>query len=1039
MSFIPQARTLVNGTITASDGTGNAKDTATVQGTGTGPLVITPSPVDFKDVAKGAVGLVTLTVTNKGATPMKAFVLTITGTNADEFFVQQDGLSGLSQLPGVGSAPANAGTVVLGFNPKTTAAASATFKVTTAVYDASGTNPVGNESGEVALIGNGVVGASITATTSDTFPSTFAGARSATAITVTVQNAANAQTTGQLKIGLLACGGAANCATSDFDLTYDSAHTAGTCWNVSSTSGLPAGGTCTILVWFKPRVGLSIAARSDTLQVLASPGGVATLALNGTALAQLEITASDSQHQGTAASPYDFGTVVINASSSKTLTFTVTNHGDTDVARGAVNISFHNSANWPVAPTSLFSVDSTGTTGCQGNTTTNIAIAKNGGTCTFTATAAGATATAGLWFKQLRVDAGGAQVALAETTVTAVDEAVLKLTDATKYGTRDIGTVLLNSTSNPVKYTVVNIGGANVTGLTGGLYVTATNTKVPATSPYAVATDTQSSCLHLTESGLAPGAHCDFVVTYQPTGAHADPTEGMVDLVITADNGLGTSPAVPIRQTIAATRTAGTTTAVEYLGDANNKAAADMGAMTAGVFSTQVVFYNGKNTDVTLASLGAVTVDSPTGSTHIGSATVTPGATGTCTTTGAVHANGGSCTLTVKYDTSGATALTPGWHQLTLTTDTATLRLFAYVPAGALLNPEPASFALGTPTSTQSAGQTVQIVNIGDEAVSVTAATPFPVANLVVSGCSGQTVQPLGVCTLTVAAKPTAGAASPTSPGPTVTLKHSSTPLAVVALSWGATTDPAISTADTDTDFGKQAVLSTSSNVTAFTFTNGDSTSRLTGPLSVTITSSAACPVASGATPVADFIITGGSCVDSVAATLGIDGGDNCKVNVQFTPVTLATPAKAAYLCVSSELGGGAGFKLTGTAVPALSAKNSAVVTTAADGTQTATFADTVITTGTNDQTITFVNEVNAPMTGFLTVTLSDPTQYHIVTDGCTGKQLVKSGSPAVAGSCDVLVRFAPTAVGQQKATITVSGTPGDSAVVGLVGTGKSS
>jgi len=741
VNFIPQARTLVNGTITASDGTGSAKDTATVKGTGTGPLVISPSPVDFGDVAKGAVGLVTLKVTNKGATPMKAFALTITGTNADAFFVQQDGLSGLSQLPGVGCGVApttcNVGTVVLGFNPETTAAAAATFTVTTAVYDATGTNPVGNESGEVALIGNGVVGASITATTSDTFPSTFAGARSATAITVTVQNAANAQTTGQLKISLVAG------ASSDFDLTYDSSHTAGTCWNVSSTSGLPAGGTCTILVWFKPRTGLAIAARSDTLQVLASPGGVATLALKGTALAQLELTASDSQHQGTAASPYDFGTLVINSTSSKTLTFTVTNHADTDVARGAVNISYANATNWPILPSSLFSVDSTGTTGCQGNATTNIAIAKNGGTCTFTATATGATASPGVGFKQFRVDAGGSQVALADTTATAVEEAKVQLTAATDYSgstlplvARNIGTVPLNSTSNPVKFTLVNIGGTSAKALTGALYATGTNTKLVAAdnSPYAIAAAPTSSCLNLAEGGLAPGAHCDFVVVYQPTNAHPDPTAGQVDLVITADNGFG-SPAVPIRQVIAATRTAASSA---YLGDASNKAAADMGTMTADVFSTQVVFYNGTGADITLASLGTATVASPTGAGTFGSAAVTTGTTGGCTTTGAVHANGGSCTLTVTYDTAAvatATTRAPGWHVLTLTTGGASLTLFAYVPAGEDLNLEPAAFALGTPTSAQSANQTVQVVNIGNKAVTVTAATPSPIANLVVSGC----------------------------------------------------------------------------------------------------------------------------------------------------------------------------------------------------------------------------------------------------------------------------------------------------------------
>jgi hypothetical protein len=68
--------------------------------------------------------------------------------------------------------------------------------------------------------------------------------------------------------------------------------------------------------------------------------------------------------------------------------------------------------------------------------------------------------------------------------------------------------------------------------------------------------------------------------------------------------------------------------------------------------------------------------------------------------------------------------------------------------------------------------------------------------------------------------------------------------------------------------------------------------------------------------------------------------------------------------------------------------------------------------------------------TGELAIDLSDPANFALGTDGCTGEVL------APGETCQVTVRFSPDAVGSATGSLTVTGDPGGNSVVALGGVG---
>ena len=295
----------------------------------------------------------------------------------------------------------------------------------------------------------------------------------------------------------------------------------------------------------------------------------------------------------------------------------------------------------------------------------------------------------------------------------------------------------------------------------------------------------------------------------------------------------------------------------------------------------------------------------------------------------------------------------------------------------------------------------------------------------------------MGTCTLTISVTPTATGAQPA--GSQIGVTPSATALNI-AVTWDGKTASQLTTTSPETALGSQAVLSTTATVgvnpQTFTFVNG-ATALMTGPLTIS--------VLNGTTVDPDFVITGGTCVTTNKG-LGLDSLQNCTVTVMFTPTALATPAKSGMLTVTASPGGTATVKLDGKAVPALSVKasslpvpfNGNVIVTALDGSKSLAVGTTsIVGAGEQNIVITFTNEAGAPQTGLLSVALggTNAADFRVTDDNCTAAQLPTGPDPLNPRDCTVTLTFAPTTAATGKtATLTVSGSPGDSALLTLTG-----
>ena len=196
------------------------------------------------------------------------------------------------------------------------------------------------------------------------------------------------------------------------------------------------------------------------------------------------------------------GTTVVNGDPTAVL-FTVTNNSLTNIPVNGMTMVLANSTKGP-NNTSLFVVDITGTNGCN-------AIVAAGGSCVFKLSAATTDMSqVGTFFGQVQVQVVDStflappypQVATADVKINVVKPAILAFTPSTDFGTdmRDLGTVVLNTTSAPVKYTLVNIGGQDSKLITVKMPLHGGNDSQTKARFVADA----SACSSLGESGLSP-------------------------------------------------------------------------------------------------------------------------------------------------------------------------------------------------------------------------------------------------------------------------------------------------------------------------------------------------------------------------------------------------------------------------------------------------------------------------------------------------------------------------------------------------------
>ena len=147
-------------------------------------------------------------------------------------------------------------------------------------------------------------------------------------------------------------------------------------------------------------------------------------------------------------------------------------------------------------------------------------------------------------------------------------------------------------------------------------------------------------------------------------------------------------------------------------------------------------------------------------------------------------------------------------------------------------------------------------------------------------------------------------------------------------------------------------------------------------------------------------------------------GGATCTLGIKFAPTTAG--AKSAGFTVLGTPGGSVTSVVTGTAI---AQAQLAVIPTALD------FGSVVQGATSTNATVNVAN-AGGSATGTITAALSgtNASAFAIATSNCT--------TLAAQAACTLVLRYTPSALGAQTATLTISGTPGGTVTSTLTGTG---
>ena len=1042
LDFNPQSKGAKTGTVTALGGDATT-DSATVQGNATGPIYIVPSALTFSAVAVGTAGTtqMTLSVCNAAATAATGAQFSITGANAADFVVTNDQVT---------AATIPAGLCKL-INLILDIPASETAKALAATVTASATVAGATESDTATLSGTLATGPALTATLGAEFGSTAITAISAP-VTVTVGNSGGLGTS---PVTFTIPSG------SEFSLTPPGTQAQGTCVTTCPTGvvatacgvALAPAATCTLKVWFQPTGGLGVGLRTDTLTVSSTNAGSKVLTLRANATSQITVTPATLTISTPAAPSGVFG----GSNPQPFQTITITNLGQAIPAGGLLAPTYTDvitklaTTNFTVktnncagglgavgsvspAPTCTMDIQMS----VPGTSITNDQPVTESAKMTLTVNATSQTASTVL----TGTTAGGADVLF--TTATNLK--------------RDFGAVAVNGTSASIKYTVKNYGGFSSGALTFGIYDSPLATTPVAHIPAADFVTTGSTCVSGT-TVLAPGQTCDILVAFSPTSATS--SSALTEALIVA-----ASPGTPTAPYASAAMTAVKAAAGPYIVE-NTSLTAPYDYGTAGSTATLKICNPAGGSAFTFATSSAVafSLDSanPTAASGVAGEFATAAlatTTNECSFTGGgpvLALNGGDCCLFgVTWTPATISSTQPsGTRVVTVTVksgSTATsnpMTLYAHRLGPAVLTAVPTAVAFGSAIeSTNSAKMTVVVTNTGESATSAVVAAASNNAQLLVvspdTTCTAK-MNPGDTCNLVLMVNPTALGAQPSSPAPAATVATAGTTTdtaASVLATWTGVVAATITATPTAQDFGSLAVGAKSS---VFTISVANAASALpTGPLSFTVDDADFAVKATSASPATT------DCGYSGFLANGLVAGGHCNVFLTFTPLALASAATSGNLVVTSTGAPVVKVALTGTATAALvvSAEVAAPTTddslamsplvgcvyTAASGTTPAvcSFATGASITETKFESETFtLQNTGGQATGLLVASLAGANagEFRIVKDLCTGTSVA-----AQTGTCNVTVRFAPSSIGTKAASLTVSGTPGDSVTVGLSG-----
>jgi hypothetical protein len=994
VQFYPQSSKGAKAGIVSATGTNGGAATKAITGNATGPL--SWEPVDaqhtgFGDVTVGSssTAALTLTLKNGGGAALGPVNLTI---DSSEIAVKADNCSSktLTVPPGATSYC----TVELLLVPTSTG--TKTGKITASA---------GAETAEYALVGNGVVAPPITVTpNSASAPVAFAATANTAKSDWMVFTVTNPATVATREIQYSIAGG-------QFELATGADQ--GTC-GATATTRLSASGSCTIKARFIP-TDLTPGLRTGTLTVFTVDQSIPVIALSGLATNQIVVSPTSNA----------FSAVAIGQTSAA-VTFTVTNLGAAAATLATPSTVFANGG---------FAL-ANGT--CNASSTTTIAA---GASCTLLASLTGAftTSTPGVGADPtVAANQYPAQIAGRVTLTAGQSTQRISLTGSV---TTVANVLPFQFSGTGASATSVLLGTAQSQGSTATPSVTVmyqNKGKWPASTISAQwctgnsysaatcsATDAEFSVVSesstcLTVSQLAPNETCTMTVRLLPQAATVTPKY----LNLKYNNGSDTANVVAFRFL-----GAGRTSTTPYISPANYTFPGTTASGSATPPTTTLTFNNPSSGSVTPTAVAVVGQFAITGGTCALNTPVPPA--GSCTlimaftptdsgTDGAAGTVGraGSITMTasaVDY-TIGLAGTMKRPAYLTMTYPSPVMQRTIAGPSTFVFN-DFGTVVVGRTSPTL----TFTVTNVGDvDSLALTADVQGTAASsFQASGCAGALAAHAS-CTATVSVTPAAAGWV----GAVDTVLHvtdaQGTPLEVYSLALNAMGNNKAQLARSPAveNFAAQAVKSASC-YTAVTLTNGASTLyATTEPLTVAVSSSDyevivgtpsntdTCTYTPVNQPCAAFV------KDNVNNTTntGLPGGSSCDAWVRFVPQTLPSPATINGTLTASG-GTDAGtvtVSMTGTAKSALSAARTA-------GSAAAT------------QTITITNALGAPTTGILSTSLTGATNIRISANTCVGKTLT-----GVAGGNTCAVTLETIAAGAAAGTLTVSGTPGNSATVNL-------
>ena len=305
----------------------------------------------------------------------------------------------------------------------------------------------------------------------------------------------------------------------------------------------------------------------------------------------------------------------------------------------------------------------------------------------------------------------------------------------------------------------------------------------------------------------------------------------------------------------------------------------------------------------------------------------------------------------------------------------------------------------GTQGATGS-GQTVTLTNSGSAALQIdgiSISSPFAQTNTCPTTPAYLAVG--ASCTFTVTFVPTAQGTSSGSLTITDSVGTQSVTLT------GTAVIPVVSPSPASLDFGSQPVNTTSSAQSVVLTNTGNANLNFTG-----------APTLTGVNA-SDFAISSTTCPATLAA------GANCAVSVTFSPSASGTRLAAVSL-IDNAPGSPQSIGLSGTGV---------LVPSVTLSTSSFTFGSQLLGTTSAAQVVTVTNSGGATLT-FSGVTISTGigtiSEFAIAQNTCTT-------SVAAGGNCTISVTFAPTGLGSQFGTLSISDDAASSPQsVSLSGTG---